>query len=351
MPVPSEIDAILDSKVVNLFSTLTKSGVPITDGMGYFWNDPTVDYGTGLSYPAKAERARANPHVGMLFPGPADPEDDLVLITAEATVLDADLQANTDSWVKAWFTFFERTVDLEWRYKSEVLGTRDGYSWKDALFYWVRIWIKSTPRAIYWWPDGVDKQPRIWRESADVVAPPSDPAPPGPPTRAANIPRVAWEELASQVLERTDLPSPYLTVVDGGYPMPFVTSGVERSDSGFRLTVPKGVPWCQPVSGKACLSFEGQGLPAVQADQYKAGRFVGDVEQAGESILFHVSHTLPHHPIIGAIEKSGDHLFPPEDRRKLQMERLYAELARRGASMPVVPDLEKELFASRSSKN
>lgn len=61
MPVPSELDAIFDSKVVNLLSTLTKSRVPMTDGMGCFWNDRTVDFGTGLSHPAKGERARANP--------------------------------------------------------------------------------------------------------------------------------------------------------------------------------------------------------------------------------------------------------------------------------------------------
>ena len=101
MPLPPEVAAIVAELKCSLLSTLTNSGVPITDALAHIWVPETggIDYGTGVSYPAKAERARSNPHVGLLFHDQT-PTGPVVVIAADATVLDSDLQANTDRWVR-----------------------------------------------------------------------------------------------------------------------------------------------------------------------------------------------------------------------------------------------------------
>jgi hypothetical protein len=334
MTIPDPVDAILKSARLSLLSTMTKKGVPIVDAMGYMWEGRTIDYGTGLSYPAKAERARNNPHVGLLFHTPGKHRDGILVISADASVEDADLQATTDRWVK-----FAGEVELggkerDW-HPEHFAKTRDaeGRSPFEALFYWVRVFINCTPRKAYWWPDGADKPPHIWLAPSDVVAPPSDPAPSGPPTKQISAPPPPWQVVADKVIARTDLPAPYLTIVaEDGYPIPFVTDRVERIDTGFRLAVPRGAPWSSPVQAKACLSFENHGLHVVNP----GGRFVGDAEQSGENILFHVDLALPVDLIMGMSGELPHHLYPPPEIREKRMARLHAELERRGASMPIV---------------
>jgi hypothetical protein len=120
--------------------------------------------------------------------------------------------------------------------------------------------------------------------------------------------------------------------MDDGYPLPFLTDRAERIDGGFRLTIPHGAPWSRPVKGNACLSFENYGLHVVGA----GGRFVGNVEQSGDDILFHVERALPVDLIMSQIGELDHHLYPPPEIREKRMARLLAELARRGASMPIV---------------
>jgi hypothetical protein len=64
----------------------------------------SLDVSTGLTYPAKAERARRDPRVCLLFADPVGSGIDApptVLVQGLATVRDCDLQANTDRYVRA----------------------------------------------------------------------------------------------------------------------------------------------------------------------------------------------------------------------------------------------------------
>lgn len=332
MTLPDPVTEILSSARLSLLTTISKKGVPIADAMGAIWNGKTIEYATGLSYPAKAERARANPHVGLLFHTPGMHREGVLVIHADASVEDADLQATTDRWVK-----YAGQIDLEGRewHPEHFAKTREaeGRSPFDAVFYWVRMFINCTPRKAYWWPEGLDLPSQTWEAPPEVVAPPSDPAPPGPRTKPTSNPPLPWQELADQVAARDDLPGPYLTLVtDDGYPMPFLTDRAERVDGGFRLTIPRGAPWPQPVRGSACLSFENHGLHVVGA----GSRFVGNVEPAGDDILFHVKRALPVDLIMSKIGELDHHLYPPPEIRAKRMARLEAELARRGAAMPIV---------------
>ena len=95
----------------------------------------TFDVGTGLSYPAKAERARRNPKVGLLIEG--DPSEPIVAIAGHAQVRDTDLQANAERYIAE--TAHDPEVDVPW----EIA--------RNAVWYWTRIIVAITPVRMLWW--------------------------------------------------------------------------------------------------------------------------------------------------------------------------------------------------------
>ena len=139
------------------YATVSAQGVPI-DTPAYAFvgkHGDTIDIATGLAYPAKAERARRNPKVGLLIEG--SPSEPVVSIAAMAAVRDASIQANVD------------------RYIAETIAYYDAYSggnpWevaRKAVFYWSRIFVECSPKRILWWsgPEAMDQPPQCWEAPA-----------------------------------------------------------------------------------------------------------------------------------------------------------------------------------------
>jgi hypothetical protein len=305
--LPPEAVELVRTRVTAEFATVSAAGVPIDTPTFFFPNAAltTLDIGTGVSYPAKAERARRNPKVGMLVEGEAD--QPVISIAGYAAVQDADIQANLERYLAE--TIFAPNVDpavVPWAKTQQ------------RLYYVSRIIVAVAPAHVRWWPNraALDEPPQEWRAPAGTVFPASDPAPAGAPSKAPGWPQRDWVELADQA-SSSGMPA-HLTLLDGGgHPLPFRVRECERTPEGFQLVAPRGAPWTE---GKATLSFVGKEI------------FVGEARVEGAKTVFRVARALPVLPMMD--DRQG---MKPEVLEALSA-RLAEEMERRGKPLPRVPD-------------
>ncbi len=308
--LPEAVIKVLEGSFVSEFATVSGAGVPIDTPTLCFATDDlsAVGVATGLSYPAKAERARRNPKVGLLIEG--QPGEPVVSIRGIAAVRDSDLQANAIRYLS----------ETGW----EMVGAQAGVGWdkaREAVWYFSRIIIDIAPERVLWWDnaDAMDQPPHVWN---GLISPDfrSDPAPAGKGSPAPKWPQRTWQEIAADAIARS---SPgHLTLLDAdGWPLPIRATSVERVDEGFRLVVPKGAPWAAR-SGTATLTFQG------------VETFVGEAVDEGETILLNVERALPQNPLT---VDPAQVLNPAEDTRAKLFSRLEEETQRRGQPIPVLP--------------
>jgi hypothetical protein len=305
--LPRHVFAMIESGVVAEFATVSAAGVPIDTPTYYFPADDmsTLDLATGLPNPAKAERARHNSKVGLLIEG--RPEEPVVVVRAHAAVRDSDIQSNAIRYL------------AETGYK----GVSHGITWeqaRQAITYWSRIIIENKPERIYWWDNhaALAGPPQVWNAAADTIYPASDAEPSGKMKPSAWAVR-DWKIVVEDAVKSGK--TGHLSVLDhDGFPVPMRTLGFEVVDQGFRLQVPKGVPW--RLEGKASLTFAG------------FQTFIGEVSPAADAVLFRVERALPQHP---ATYDTKQVLRPSEDTKAKAWARLEYEAQRRGQSLPVIP--------------
>jgi hypothetical protein len=309
--LPKDVLDVMESTIFTEYATVSAQGVPIDTPTYAFsgQSGTSIDIGTGLAYPAKAERARRNPKVGLLIEGmPGEP---IVSIAALAAVRDANIQANAD------------------RYIAETIAYYPAYSagnpWnigRKAVYYWARMFVECTPKRILWWPnsDYLDQAPQRWEAPSDTLYPESDPAPLAKPSKAPAWPIHSWRPRAEEMLKLGF--NAHLTLLDDeGFPLPIRVRSIHIVDEGFELIVPAGAPWT--IQGQATLCFIG------------LSTFVGTVQLNGNIAQFIVERMLP---VIPTMQDSSEIWTPSDSTYEGLMGRLEEELTRRGQPIPSIPE-------------
>ncbi|HUY23541.1 MAG TPA: pyridoxamine 5'-phosphate oxidase family protein [Acidimicrobiales bacterium] len=322
---PDELLEVFARSVTAEFASLTRAGKPVTMPTTPYMGGErrTLDVSTGLTYPAKAERARRDPRVCLLFADPVgsglvDPP--VVLVQGLATVRDADLQANTDRYVR---------VSME-KIPAATKG-QPRFVLRRLAWYYARIWVEVTPVHIRWWPSRALEEPaRTWEAPEATAAPLSDPAPGGAQPSAWLAPPASWRTVAEGAVGR--LPMRDLTVVDdNGFPACLPVARSELLDDGFRLHLGPGAP--AVTAGPACLTMHAH--PEVFTGQENR-TFIGTVDAdgvRGAAVRFRAERALADWSLAGGRARTAIG-FLTKGRRLSP--RLAAEAQRRFQPVPEV---------------
>ena len=240
---PAGLRTLAERSLVTEYASLTREGRPVTWPVTpYVGDGTTLDVTTGLTYPAKADRARRDPRVALLFSAPVEGLDrtPVVLVQGLATVRDADLQAGLDRYLRQTREKMPQTYTGMPRFAIRRMD-----------WYLARIWVHVTPLRVLSWPGGrLDHEPESWAAPEGTTAPPCDPAPQGPALPPRTAPPGDWRPFA----DRADrLGAPVLTVTgDDGWPLPVRSRIAQRTADGYLVELPAGIP---TATGAACLTW------------------------------------------------------------------------------------------------
>jgi hypothetical protein len=147
--LPQDVQAVFERFVTTEYSTLDARGQPITWPVTpyYHGGEGCLDVTTGVGYPKKADDARRNPHVALLFSDPTGSGIDrapMVLVQGAARVDEDDLKANRERYVR------EASAKLPGSGLGRVPTAVQGFlSW-----YFDRIYVHVWPERVYVWSDG-----------------------------------------------------------------------------------------------------------------------------------------------------------------------------------------------------
>jgi hypothetical protein len=163
--LPPEVQSVFERFITTELTTVDRSGQPITWPVTpyYTLGGPCVDVTTGLGYPKKANDARANPLVSLLFSDPTGSglsDAPMVLVQGAAEVDDSDLEANRARYAR------ESAVKLPAISKTMPPERVQRYlSW-----YFTRIYIHVRPERVYLWPGGdIAAEPRLFDAHMEEV--------------------------------------------------------------------------------------------------------------------------------------------------------------------------------------
>lgn len=245
--LPQEVRDVFSRFVTTEFVTVDRGGQPIAWPLTPYYSDggPVIEVTTGVGYPKKAEDARRNPRVAMLFSDPTGSgiESGIrVLVQGTAEIDDADLGANRERYRRESAQKLPATV--------EMLPPK----FIEGLFAWYfeRLYIRVRPERVFVWADSdPGTEPRLLDShleevrSGHVEEPVQPPAPP-------QSSRPVWDVRIDELGQRH--PTAALTwVAPDGFPLavrvPVQPEGGERRIA--ISDVPVGLP-LEP--GRACLT-------------------------------------------------------------------------------------------------
>jgi hypothetical protein len=152
--LPQDVREAFERFITCEFTTVDDRQQPITWPVTPYYSQggPTIDVTTGLGYPKKADDARRNPHVALLFSDPTGSGTGnalRVLVQGIAEVDDRDLDANRERYRAESLEKLPATKSMQ---PPRVI--RPLFNW-----YYTRIYVKVRPERVFVWPDGDHAKP------------------------------------------------------------------------------------------------------------------------------------------------------------------------------------------------
>jgi hypothetical protein len=290
--LPQEVRAAFERFITCEYTTIDAGQQPIVWPVTPYYSQgaPTIDVTTGLGYPKKAEDARRNPRVALLFSDPtgAGIESGLqVLVQGAAHVDDHDLAANRDRyWRESW----EKLPGIRNMHPPRLL--RGLFNW-----YYARIYVKVRPERVFIWPTGdPETPPEVLDARMEEVRSGHSEEPPEPHEPLAGG-EIAWDSRLEQLGTRHET-AVVAWVAPDGFPLA-VRLPVEPDEAARRVMLgaaPAGFPL---EEGRACLTahshapdFSWQENFQVRGDLVRSGngwalvprKLVGGFELPDESM-------------------------------------------------------------------
>ena len=284
--LPPEAREAFDRFLTCEYTTVDGRQQPITWPVTPYYSQgaPTIDVTTGLGYPKKAQDARRNPRVSLLFSDPTGSGTGAatrVLVQGIADVDDRDLDANRDRY---------------WRESGEKLpATKDKHPpalvRRFLTWYYTRIYVKVRPERVFVWADGdVAKPPALHDAHLEEVRSGhiEEPLEPHVPASGEGP---AWDPRLDQLGSR--YPEAVLSwVAPDGFPLS-VRLGVSAA-AGEKLVRLDSEPAALPLTtGLACITAHRHG-PEFEWQQ--------NFQVRGDLVRDERGWALAPHKLVGGFE-------------------------------------------------
>jgi hypothetical protein len=245
--LPPDVQQVFERFVTTEYTTIDRRGQPITWPVTpyYHHGEGCIDVTTGAGYPKKADDARSNPRVALLFSDPTGSGIEhapMVLVQGTARVDEKDLRANGERYKR-------ESVE-----KLPATKSQQPPKFMHSMFGWYydRIYVHVWPERIYVWEDcDPTKEPTLYDAHMEEVRSGHSEEPEAA-VHAPDTGDPVWDERMDELGERYR--SAVVTLVSpDGFPFSLrVPIKVERDAGRVRIDADAlGVP-VQP--GLACLA-------------------------------------------------------------------------------------------------
>lgn len=315
--LPEGVRSVFARFITMEYTTVDRRGQPITWPVTPYYRDgaPCIDLATGLGYPKKADDARRNPKVALLFSDPTGSGLDhppMVLVQGIADVDDRDLAANRERYARESLEKLPATKEIM---PAELV--RRLFDW-----YFIRIYVHVRPERVYVWPDGdATREPQLLDAHMEEVRSGHDEEPPA--ERAAPAGTAPLLDARLDELGETYRDAALSIVAPDGFPFSIrLPVSFDRPAGRVRLGAePVGAP-LQP--GLACLAAHGH------APDFRWQR---NFQVRGDLVRDEAGWAVVPHKLVGGFELPESKLaaYRLNARKMLRFRRTAKrELAKRG---------------------
>jgi hypothetical protein len=283
--LPTEVQQVFDRFITTEFTTVDSRGAPITWPVTPYYRpgDPCIDLTTGLGYPKKANDARANPNVSLLFSDPTGSGLDdapMVLVQGTADVDDRDLDHNRERYAKE---AVEKLPGTRGMLPPKAL--RGPFRW-----YFTRIYVHVRPERVYVWNDGPFGEPALWDALMEEVRSGHDEVPDAPHEEPEGG-ESRWDERIDELGELYDTAVLSLVAPDG---FPFSLRVPVRPDRQARRIRIEGEPVGVPLQpGLACITAH---------DHHPDFKWQRNFQVRGDLVRDESGWSLLPHKLVGGFE-------------------------------------------------